>query len=84
MEEIAMVATDTRSTTPSTHVERIEGLIKKHKEEVARWRLEFGDPEEALSKFVKDRFVLEALIPDDQSDSDDLLTEWEDDDSDAW
>ncbi len=79
-----MVTTETRSTSASTQAVRMEELIRAHREEVARLRLKFGDPEEALSTFIRERFDLEALIPDDQSVNGDYLSAWEDDDCDDW
>ena len=36
-------------------------LIEEHRAEVARLRAEFGDPEEALSAFVREHFDPDAL-----------------------
>ena len=37
-------------------------LIEEHRAEVARLRAEFGDPEEALSAFVREHFDPDALV----------------------
>ncbi len=55
-----MSTTVSRSTT---HAERIEELIRAHREDVARLRTEFPDPGAALSTFVRERFDLAALVP---------------------
>lgn len=47
--------------------ERLQQRIEEHKAEVARLREELGDPQEALSAFVREHFSLEALLPDDPS-----------------
>ncbi|MDQ3693001.1 MAG: hypothetical protein M3464_05165 [Chloroflexota bacterium] len=64
-----------------------EQRLREHKEEVARLREEFGDPAEALAQFMRERFNIEALLPDDWS-PDDPRALWElvmeDDDSGAW
>ena len=72
-------------TKPSTLPAWLEERIKQHKEEVARLREQFGDPEEALFQFVREHFSPEAFVPDDQPLRDSNGMTWEeDDDSDAW
>lgn len=54
------------STTVPTLAEikraKLDELIKAHKIEVARLREIYGDPDEALSNFVREHFSLEALL----------------------
>jgi hypothetical protein len=75
-------------TTRPTQAARLEQMIREHKEEVARLREEFGDPAEALDKFILERFSIEAFLPDDWSPGDEFRPIWEwreeDDDSGAW
>lgn len=52
------------TATTQTQAERREQRIKEHKEEVARLREEFGDPAEALDRFVRATFDLRAFFPD--------------------
>ncbi len=74
-----------RSTIPPptpTQAERREQRIRRHKEEVVRLREEFGDPREALFRFIVERFEPEALVPDDHLRPTGL---WEDnDDLNGW
>jgi len=74
-------------TASPTHSAWLEQRLREHKEEVARLREEFGDPAEALAQFMRERFDIEALLPDDWS-PDDPRAPWEmmmeDDDSGAW
>lgn len=79
-----MVSTNARPATPSTHNERLEQRIKEHREEVARLRQQFGDPGEAWSKFIRERFDFPALIPAQPHIGDSKTFWWEEDDSDAW
>lgn len=60
-EDLTMAAQSASTTVQAEHLEQ---LIKAHEEEVARVRQELGDPEEALSAFVRDTFDLETLVPD--------------------
>lgn len=71
--------------TAETQAARLELRIKKHKEEVARLREQIGDPQEALAKFVRDRFEYQALAPNGGHTGGANAFTWEeDDDSDAW
>jgi hypothetical protein len=78
-----MVSTNARPTTPSTRNERLEQRIQEHRVEVARWREQNGDPAEALDRFIRERFDIRALIPDDSHIGEGGTFWWEDDDSDA-
>jgi hypothetical protein len=72
-------------TTASKQAAWLEQRIKEHREEVERLREQIGDPEEALSRFVRDRFEGQALVPDGWPRSGVSTVPWEaDDDSDAW
>jgi len=82
--EVIAVAS-TVSTVPASQAARIERLIAEHKVEVERLRQQFGDPQEALSRFVTDRFEVQALVPDDRPAGHEDRAIWEDDDDlDAW
>lgn len=67
------------TTTPATQAERLAQRIKEHKEEVARLREEFGDPAEALDRFVRDTFTLRAFFPDPPSTAE-PWEPWDEDD----
>jgi len=69
---------------PTTQAERVERQIRAHKEEVARLREEIGDPQEALFRFVTERFEVESLIPDDLPGRGTGGAVWADDEHDAW
>lgn len=72
------------TTSPALAALR-EQRLREHKEEVARLREEFGDPAEALDKFMLERFTIEALLPDDWSSGSGPRAFWEeDDDADDW
>ena len=43
--------------------ERLAERIREHKEEAIRLREELGDPEQALFRFISERFEAPALIP---------------------
>lgn len=51
----------TRSTTKTRHSPELARLLARHRREAERLRREFGDPEEALSAFVRETFDQEAL-----------------------
>jgi predicted nucleic acid-binding Zn-ribbon protein len=70
----------TAPTTPRAQAERLEQRIRSHKEEVARLREQIGDPQEALFRFVTERFEVQALVPDDRPGQDRRTAVWEDDD----
>ncbi len=76
------------STVPArtpAQAARLEQRIKEHRAEVERLREETGDPDAALSAFVRERFERQALVPDDAPARDVSGFPWEDDDdSDAW
>jgi hypothetical protein len=60
--------------------------IRSHKEEVARLREQLGDPQEALSRFIVERFEVQALVPAERLQQDSRITvlEEDDDELDAW
>lgn len=75
------------SSTAPTKAEawRRERRIKAHKEEVARLREEIGDPQEALFRFVTERFEVQAVVPNDGLARGSGRAVWEDDDElDGW
>ena len=47
--------------TTSTTAKALERRIAEHRREVARLRERYGDPEEALSAYVRDHFDRDAL-----------------------
>lgn len=74
------------STTAPTPAELkrawLEERIKQHKAEVARWRAEHGDQDEALNRWVQENFTREALLYARQFV--DGLSEQGNEDADAW
>ncbi len=52
------MATPATRQTISPHLQRI---LEEHRREAARLREKFGDPDEALSAFVREHFDREAL-----------------------
>ena len=71
-------------TSTSTQAAWLEKRLKEHRAQVAQLRNRFGDPEEALSKFIRERFELEALMPKDRTVDEPEATTQADDDIDAW
>lgn len=75
----------TAPITPLAQSGRIEQRIRKHREEVARLRAQVGDPQEALFRFMTERFVVQALVPEDRGAEEPHTSLWEDDDElNAW
>ena len=77
----------TNSTVLVSPLQRalLEERIKQHREEVDRLRAEFGDPEQALNRFVLEHFSLEAFLPDEPGTGQSDVFGWEDiDESDGW
>jgi hypothetical protein len=76
------------STAPTKTLEqarRLERRIREHQEEVARLRAEMGDPQEALFRFMTERFEMQAFVPADCRDQRPDSALWEeDDDLNAW
>jgi len=75
------------SSEPVTRPERprrFDQRLQAHKEEVTRLREQFGDPQEALFFFIRDKFELQSFFPGPRKRSRRRL-DWDDDDNlDAW
>lgn len=75
----------TAQTTPLARAGRLEQRIREHQEEVALLRAQIGDPQEALFRFVRERFEVQALVSEDVEDQESRGSTWEDDDElNAW
>lgn len=70
------MATPATKQTISPHLQRI---LDEHRREVARLREKFGDPDEALSAFVREHFDPEALA-EVIRESEEGASFWNDDD----
>jgi hypothetical protein len=60
--------------------ESLEQRLRAHREEVARLREEFGDPQVALFAFTRDRLDRESLLEGVRPNGDSQATDWDDDD----
>ncbi len=63
---------------------RLQERLREHKDQVTELRAELGDPAQALSKFMRDRFEWQAIAPTDGPDINGVLEVPDDDDPDAW
>lgn len=73
------MAAQTTKPTISPHLQRI---LDEHRKEAARLRKKFGDPEEALSAFVREHFDPEALA-EAAREADKGASFWNDDNDDT-
>lgn len=65
--------------------ERLQERIRLHKEEMARLRAQVVDPQDALFRFIEERFDIQALVQDERPRQSMGETLWEDDDDlNAW
>lgn len=73
------------SQTPATSTlsPKLEQRIKEHKLEVARLREEFGDPAASIAKFMRERFTIEAILPEDWTPENASWVAWDDDSDDG-
>lgn len=55
------MATKAEQTTGLTPAEILDLHIQEHREEMARFQEEHGDPEEAMRKFMRETFEVEAF-----------------------
>jgi hypothetical protein len=78
-----MATTASTSSTSAAQAQWLAQRIMAHKEEVARLREEIGDPQQALYRFLTERFEARALVPDEGSDRSDEMSFRHDDDLDA-
>ena len=59
--------------------------LREHQEEVARLREVFGDPQQALFAFTRDRLDRESLLESARQTGDwEMIDQDDDDDLDAW
>ncbi len=74
-----MIVATSESVTQSAQAKRLERRLERHREEVARLRAEFGNPQEALFAFTRDHFDFFSFFSD-ARDHRRRESEWNDDD----
>jgi hypothetical protein len=76
------------TSRPATRLKRAEWFerrLQEHADEVARLREEFGDPQQALFAFTRDRLDRDSLLQAARTSGDLRATDWDDDNElNAW